>query len=723
MADAADKEALAVNRREQAALQRQLLELQDQEQALLARLAERARQRAPPPHAAEASDHWSKAFEWDEALRSLVRERFGHASFRPLQREVINACLSGVDAFAVLPTGAGKSLCFMAPGLLRPGLTVVVSPLVSLMQDQVDRLHAIGVRAALLAADLTDRAEATRIQSEAADPASSGLRFLYVTPERVAKSKQLLSKLQKCYLASQLSRFCIDEAHCCAAQGHDFRPDYLAMGVLRDSFPDVPILALTATASEQVRRSVQATLQMTAQTRVFRGHFDRANLRYSVLPKPADADGLLDAMAAVALRTHAGKPGIVYTLSRADAERVTAGLSQRGVRVATYHAGIETAQRRRVQSTWQRGGLQVVVATVAFGLGIDKADVRFVLHHTVSKSLEGYYQESGRAGRDGEPADVIAWWAPSDFFRLASLAAESRERDAALAQLRAAGEFCEDDGACRRQKLATLFGQPLQPRAAAAAAASCCDVCAAAAATAAAAAAAAGGAAAAGAGSGSAQRPAQAHVLPQVVGLLRLLQRKNQAAMEADATGGAAAAKLTCLKLVGEAGKAGVLPPLGAPAAPKLGRPELERLVLRLTLADALRIHFAFSAYSITPYLFVRPALQRLLREHAQPSEEALGLPASACRIAAAAAAAAQPAPRKRAKAAPAQAKAHDASSDDGPTSGAGSDADEFAQDARATKPGKRKLQPPPQPPLPPPPPPPPPQRGEDDAVIVIDSD
>ena len=702
MGDVVDKEALATNRREQAALQRQLAELQDQEQALLARLAERARKRAPPPQAAEAPDHWSKAFEWDEALRSLVRERFGHAGFRPLQREVINACLSGLDTFAVLPTGAGKSLCFMAPGLLRPGLTVVVSPLVSLMQDQVDRLHTIGVHAALLAADLTDRAEATRIQSEAADPMSSGLKFLYVTPERVAKSKQLLSKLQKCYLASQLSRFCIDEAHCCAAHGHDFRPDYLSLGVLRDSFPQVPILALTATASEQVRHSVQATLQMTAQTRVFRGHFDRANLRYSVLPKPADADGLLDAMAAVALRTHAGQPGIVYTLSRADAERVTAGLSQRGVRVATYHAGIDTAQRRRVQAAWQRGGAQVVVATVAFGLGIDKPDVRFVLHHTVSKSLEGYYQESGRAGRDGEPADVIAWWAPADFFRLASLAAESRERDAALAQLRAAGEFCEDDGACRRQKLAALFRQPLQPRATAAVA-SCCDVCAAAAA-----AAANGGASGAGgAGSCAAQRPVQVHVLPQALGLLRLLQRKNQAAMEADATGGAAAAKLTCLKLVGEAGKSGVLPPV--PAAVKLGRPELERLVLRLTLADAVRIHFAFSAYSITPYLFVRPALQRLLREQAQPSEEALGLPPSACRIATAA----QPASRKRAKSAQARATARDASSDD-EASGAGSDADDFMQGARASKQGKRKVQPPPQPP---------PQPGEQGAVIVIDSD
>ena len=262
-----------------------------------------------------------------------------------------------------------------------------------------------------------------------------------MTPERVAKSKMLISRLQKAYLAGGLSRIAVDEAHCAAAQGHDFRPDYLSLGILRASFPSVPILALTATASDAVRADVERSLGLDpARVVRFRGHFDRANIRYTVRPKPSSEEGLLDEMAAFCRGDDAAAsgrptgrlPGIIYTLSRADAEKVQAGLSQRRVACAAYHAGCDARTREAVQAAWHAGRLQVVVATVAFGLGIDKPDVRFVLHHTVSKSLEAYYQESGRAGRDGEQAEAVAWWKPSDYFRLAALACDSQDRHAAI---------------------------------------------------------------------------------------------------------------------------------------------------------------------------------------------------------------------------------------------------------------------------------------------------
>ena len=432
------RQQLESNLQEQQPLYSQLQELQGQEKQLRRRLAdaEQAEKAAP-----SSSDDWSSEFPWDATVDSTLSARFGHRTFRPLQREVINATLSGRDCFAILPTGAGKSLLFQLPGMVaESGLTVVVSPLVALMTDQLASLKAKGVRAALLAADVTSREETTLIQQQAADPKGTGLRFLYVTPERVAKSKMLISRLQKAYLAGGLSRIAVDEAHCAAAQGHDFRPDYLSLGILRASFPSVPILALTATASDAVRADVERSLGLDpARVVRFRGHFDRANIRYTVRPKPSSEEGLLEEMAAfcrgddaAASGRPAGRlPGIIYTLSRADAEKVQAGLSQRRVACAAYHAGCDSRTREAVQAAWHAGRLQVVVATVAFGLGIDKPDVRFVLHHTVSKSLEAYYQESGRAGRDGEQAEAVAWWKPSDYFRLAALACDSQDRHAA----------------------------------------------------------------------------------------------------------------------------------------------------------------------------------------------------------------------------------------------------------------------------------------------------
>jgi len=595
---------LAANLREQALLRDEEAELRRQ----LARAAFTATEAEAADAAVrattgtfgtdEAPVDWAGVFEWDERMREVLVTRFGHTTFRPLQREVINACLASRDVFAVLPTGAGKSLTFMLPALLQPaGVTLVVSPLVSLMQDQVGRLRRLGLVAELLAEGAVDKATTTRALNATAEPLSSGLRFLYVTPERVAKSKLLLSKLQRCYVAGHLQRVVVDEAHCCAAQGHDFRPDYLALGTLRASFPRSPILALTATASDAIVRDVRDTLQMATASCIFRGHFDRPNLRLAVRPKQG-ASEQYDEIAQVALIDHAGHPGIVYTLSRTDAEKTAAALLERGVSAEAYHAGCDAAERQRVQHAWETGQLQVVVATVAFGLGIDKPDVRFVLHHTMSKSLEAYYQEAGRAGRDGLPADVIVWWRPSDFYRLSSFAAEARDRSAAIGQLRAAGEYCECIRGCRREKLARLFGQPLQtPRRSVIERAACCDVC---------------EGAARGWGSRGVEMP-KLGVRKTAETLVRLTHSLNEAAASTAAAEGsalgAAPAKLTALKLVANASKLKSLVELQKSPNVEWRRWLLERIVVRLVIDGILSLHFAYNAYAINSYLIVRPSL------------------------------------------------------------------------------------------------------------------
>ena len=320
-------------KREEATLRQRLAEAEAAENAMA---LDDEEDEAAPQQPTPASIDWSGTFPWSAAVDTCLHSMFGFDQFRPLQREVINATLSGRDCFAILPTGAGKSLLFQLPGLLsglpasrpsggggggcsssssqqqqtKPGLTVVVSPLVSLMTDQVANLGARGVRAALLATDVTSKEEQTAIHQQIADPEASGLRFLYVTPERVAKSKLLLSRLQKAYLAGLLARIAIDECHCAAAQGHDFRPDYLQLGALRASFPSVPILALTATASDAVRVDVERTLGFDECNVVrFRGHFDRSNIRYDVRAKPQSDEALLDEMAAVCRSSY----GVVAT--------------------------------------------------------------------------------------------------------------------------------------------------------------------------------------------------------------------------------------------------------------------------------------------------------------------------------------------------------------------------------------------------------------------------
>ncbi|MBE0597406.1 MAG: DNA helicase RecQ, partial [Desulfuromonadales bacterium] len=379
------------------------------------------------------------------ALETLHRV-FGYHTFRPYQQEIVDTIVRGEDAFVLMPTGGGKSLCYQVPSLLRPGTGIVVSPLISLMQDQVDALQANGVRAAFYNSSLSE-GEGRRVLAELH---GGRLDLLYVAPERLM-TEGFLERLRDLPLAL----FAIDEAHCVSQWGHDFRPEYLALGRLRTLFPAVPLVALTATADPQTRDDIRRRLGLLP-ARCWVVSFDRPNIRYTVVEKHKPAQQLLDF-----LRTHAGEPGIVYALSRRRVEEIAGRLVAAGFAAAPYHAGLPDAERRRVQEAFRRDQLQVVVATVAFGMGIDKPNVRFVVHHDLPKNLESYYQETGRAGRDGLPAEALLLFGQGDIVmarRLIENSGNPEQIRIELHKLQAMVGFAEPL-TCRRRVLLGYFGE------------------------------------------------------------------------------------------------------------------------------------------------------------------------------------------------------------------------------------------------------------------------
>jgi ATP-dependent DNA helicase RecQ len=328
--------------------------------------------------------------------RTLLREVFGFTDYRPVQADVVAQMIAGGDAFVLMPTGGGKSLCYQLPALVRSGTGIVVSPLISLMKDQVDALRACGVRAAAFNSSL----EADEARQTLALLHSNGLDLLYVAPETLM-SESFLSRLEEIAGVSGVALFAIDEAHCVSQWGHDFRPDYVRLGELRERFPQVPIVACTATADPQTRDDVRARLGLSAAP-CFTTGFDRPSIRYTVAEKREPLQQLKRF-----LNDHPDEAGIVYCLSRKRTEEVAAKLAATGVQAAAYHAGLSSDERRRVQDAFARDEVPIVVATVAFGMGIDKSNVRFVVHFDLPKSIESYYQETGRAGRDGLPAEAL----------------------------------------------------------------------------------------------------------------------------------------------------------------------------------------------------------------------------------------------------------------------------------------------------------------------------
>jgi ATP-dependent DNA helicase RecQ len=379
-------------------------------------------------------------------MLDTLKRHFGYDSFRPLQEEIITHVLSGKDCLALMPTGGGKSLCFQMPAILSGGLTIVVSPLIALMKDQVDQLAVSGVPAAYLNSSLSP-AENAAIKRRAE---SGELRLLYVAPERVAvpSFRQFLSALDVRLLA-------IDEAHCISEWGHDFRPEYANLILLRQQFPNVPVIALTATATPQVSMDIVRQLHLRAP-KVFASSFNRPNLSYAVQPKTKDWGGLL-----ALLEKYRGESAILYCFSRKDTEGLADLLRDRGFKAAAYHAGLDPATRARTQERFIKDEVDVVVATVAFGMGIDKPDVRVVAHCDLPKSIEGYYQETGRAGRDGLPAECVLFYTFADKRKqtyFINMMDAGPLKDQASEKLDTVIRYC-DLRSCRRRYLLGYFGE------------------------------------------------------------------------------------------------------------------------------------------------------------------------------------------------------------------------------------------------------------------------
>jgi len=381
--------------------------------------------------------------------RDTLKRVFGHDDFRHAQREIVADVLAGRDTFVLLPTGSGKSLCYQLPALLLPGLTVVVSPLIALMKNQVDALHAAGVAATFLNSSLEPGQAARRLE---------GLRqgrfqLLYVAPERL-----LLEGFLRDLADWNVCRFAIDEAHCISEWGHDFRPEYRRLAEVRERFPGVPVVALTATANAHVRQDILSGLRMR-DPRVHVASFNRPNLTYRVRGKER---ALAEIVAFVKARP--SESGIVYVQSRAGTERVAEALRAAGIAALPYHAGLDAQTRARRQEAFARDDAAVICATIAFGMGIDKSNVRFVIHYDVPKSLEGYYQETGRAGRDGLPSECVLFFSHGDIVKLESFLGEAAtEAEAARgrAQLAEVKRYAYADG-CRRAALLAYFGETFE---------------------------------------------------------------------------------------------------------------------------------------------------------------------------------------------------------------------------------------------------------------------
>ena len=379
---------------------------------------------------------------------ALLRETFGHAAFRGDQHAVVDHIVAGGDALVLMPTGGGKSLCYQIPALLREGTAVVVSPLIALMQDQVAALTQLGVRAAVLNSTLDARA--ARATERAL--VTGDLDLVYVAPERLTTAR-CLDLLER----TTIALFAIDEAHCVSQWGHDFRPEYLQLSLLHERFPHVPRIALTATADPQTRTEIIARLALD-RARVFVSSFDRPNIRYAIVDKSDPRSQLLRFIR----EEHAGDAGIVYCLARRKVEEIAAWLAAQGVRALPYHAGLDNATRAQHQSRFQSEDGIVIVATIAFGMGIDKPDVRFVAHLDLPKSIESYYQETGRAGRDGLPADAWMAYGLADVVQQRRLIEQSDAGDeykrVSAAKLDALLGLCETAG-CRRVRLLGYFGE------------------------------------------------------------------------------------------------------------------------------------------------------------------------------------------------------------------------------------------------------------------------
>ncbi|KAJ5835647.1 hypothetical protein N7447_001673 [Penicillium robsamsonii] len=413
-----------------------------------------------PGHSAFWSNH-----PWSQEVRKVLKDRFHLRGFRPNQLEAIDATLSGKDTFILMPTGGGKSLCYQLPSIVTggrtTGVTIVISPLLSLMEDQVSQLRKLNVKAFMVNGD-TDQVEKSWIMNQLSNAGGEGMEVLYITPEMLSKSQALIRALDKLHRGNRLARLVIDEAHCVSQWGHDFRPDYKELGEVRARFPGVPVMALTATATENVKVDVMHNLKIT-DCEVFLQSFNRPNLTYEVRSKGKN-DEVLASMAETITNSYRNQCGIIYCLSRKMCDKVAEDLQGKyRLKACSYHAGMTSNAKSKAQSNWQLGRVHIIVATIAFGMGIDKADVRFVMHHSIPKSLEGYYQETGRAGRDGKRSGCYLYYGYRDTATLKRMIdagdGSGQQKGRQKQMLRNVVQFCENRSDCRRVQVLAYFAE------------------------------------------------------------------------------------------------------------------------------------------------------------------------------------------------------------------------------------------------------------------------
>lgn len=519
------------------------------------------------------SQNWSENnFSWSERVETAREDVFKLKNFRPLQLECINATMAGSDCILIMPTGGGKSLCFQLPAVISKGVTLVVSPLISLIEDQLMALNELNIESSFLNSNCS-KDEVNAVHNAMVDK-KSNLKLLYVTPEKIAKSKRFMAKLEKTYEGGRLSRIVIDEVHCTSQWGHDFRPDYKILGILKRQFPGVPILGLTATATTKVVHDVKKILGLREDCVIFKASFNRPNLFYEVRHKPSKHDECMDEIQKLLTQKFPGQSGIVYCFSRKDSVTIASSLMSRGIKAACYHGDLDGKSRSQVHRAWTSNKIQVVVATVAFGMGIDKPDVRFVIHHSLSKSMENFYQESGRAGRDDKKSHCILFYRPFDIFQQSTMVFTEQT---GLENLYGMLSYCQEQKSCRRGLIGRHFGESWNP-------AKChemCDNCKKKTAD-------------------QADGPSPFEALDITNYCLDLLKILHQAASLSE--------RVTAIKLVDAwCGKGQTSLRMRDVKTPDLSREDCERVVVYLLLEGVLREDFHFTPYSTISYLVPGP--------------------------------------------------------------------------------------------------------------------